>query len=89
MINPTFSNKIMYMHHLYGVMNLDFIQPASPPQKAVALDPALPLAVRLQLINSRRDLRSKVRVSGSESRLDDSYLWQKNGMDFLLGGKQI
>ena len=28
-------------------------------RQAVALDPALPLAVRLQLINSRRDLRSK------------------------------
>ena len=51
----------------------------------MALDPALPLAVRLQLINSRRDLRSKVGVSGSESRLDDSYLWQKNGMDFFGG----
>ncbi|CAL1142166.1 unnamed protein product [Cladocopium goreaui] len=31
--------------------------------QAVALDPALPLAVRLQLINSRRDLRSKAQLA--------------------------
>ena len=31
--------------------------------QAVALDPALPLAVRLQLINSRRELRSKAQLA--------------------------
>ena len=49
---------LLFLFSPRNVLNASLPNRRRNPQ-AVALDPALPLAVRLQLINSRRDLRSK------------------------------